>query len=85
MSVETIELSPCQSLALRGAIEALKADDSLFEACPKVVRSALCDFLMPPFSSAELEILALKSDLENNFRLLEKFAAKIKTLEGGSR
>lgn len=81
MSNETIELSPYQSLALRQAIDAMKADVRIFESCPEVVRSALCDFLMPTYSSSELEVKALRDNLESNFRLLEKFAAKIKNLE----
>lgn len=81
MTDDLITLNPCQSLALRKMIEAMKADDSLYTACPEVVKDALCDFLMPPYSSAEKQIRALEDHIEQNLRLIDKFAAKIHALE----
>lgn len=78
---DTITLAPCQSLALRKMIEALKADDSLYTACPDVVRLALCDMLLPPYSSAEKQILALQDESDSRLRLAEKFGFRIRTLE----
>ena len=79
--VSDITLNPCQSLALRSLIEALKADDAIYSACPDVVRSAFCDFYMPPYSDAEQQIKALQDHIESNLRILEKFGRKIQTLE----
>lgn len=59
----------------------MRGDDSIYDACPAIVRTALCDFLLPPYSSAEAEIAALKIDRDMMLRLLEKFADKIKELE----
>lgn len=81
---EPITLNPCQSLALRRMLDAMKADDSLYTACPDVVRSALCDFLMPPYSSAELQVAALEAHNEDLFRLIDKFAHRIKSLEAAA-
>lgn len=78
---DNITFSPCQSLALRRAIDALKADDSLYTACPDAVRAALCDILMPPYSAAEQQITALEKANADTLRLLEKFGAKIHELE----
>lgn len=79
---DNLVLNPCQSLALRRMIEGLKADDSLYDACPEIVRRALADFLMPPYTSAETEIKALLDDREKSLALLEKFGARIQELEG---
>jgi hypothetical protein len=68
-------------LALRRLVEALKADDSIYTACPEVVRSAFCDFYMPPYSTAEKQIKALEDQNEHCLRLLDKFAHKITDLE----
>lgn len=84
-TAEPITLSPCQSLALRKMIDALKADDSIYSACPDVVRSAIADFLMPPYSTAERQIKALEESIEDNFRLLEKFGNRIRALESAAQ
>jgi hypothetical protein len=76
-----ITLNPCQSLALRRAVDAMKADDTLYDACPDVVRSALCDFLMPHYSTAEKQIADLEKAREDDLLLLEKFGRKIQMLE----
>lgn len=81
MSDPDITLAPCQSLALRRMIDAMKADDAIYEACPPVIRSALADLLLPPHSSAEQQILALQADRDETLRLLEKFGARIRDLE----
>ena len=76
-----ITLNPRQSLALRRMIDAMKADDSIYSACPDVVRSAIADMLLPPFTSAESQIAALEKQNEDGIKLLEKFGAKIAELE----
>lgn len=76
-----ITLNPCQSLALRRMIDAMKADDAIYSACPEVVRRAIADILMPPYSSAEGQISDLEKSIEENFKLLERFAARIRDLE----
>jgi hypothetical protein len=76
-----ITLSPCQSLALRRLIDALKADDAIYAACPEVVRSAFADFMMPPYSTAEAQIRALIEAHVEAVRLLEKFGARIRDIE----
>jgi diphthamide synthase subunit DPH2 len=81
MSDDLITLNVCQSLALRRLVDALKADDSIYTACPNVVRDAFCDFYMPPYSTAEQEIKALHDDRESMLRLLDKFAHRIHDLE----
>jgi len=78
---ENLILTPCQSLPLRKMIEAMKADDRIYKACPEVVRDAICDFYMPPYSSAEKQIDALNDTIEHQQRLLNKFALKITELE----
>lgn len=80
-SLEPITLSPSQSLPLRRMIEALKADDSLYSACPKIVQTAIAEFMLPPYSSAEKHIATLEDCIEDNLKLLEKFARRIKELE----
>lgn len=76
-----VTLAPCQSLALRRMIDALKADDSIYTECPEVVRSALADFLMPPHSSAETQIADLEKHIEKNLALIDRFALRIRDLE----
>lgn len=76
-----IVLAPCQSLALRRMIDDLKADDSLYSACPEVVRRALADFLMPPYSSAEQQIADLEAARARDLELLEQFGRRINELE----
>lgn len=82
---EPITLSPCQSLALRRMIEAMKADDSIYSACPDVVRAAIADFVMPPYSTAELQVKALEDSIAENLKLLEKFGSRIRALEAAAR
>lgn len=68
-----LTLVPCQSLALRRMIDALKADDSIYSACPDVVRGAIADFLMPPYTSAETQVAAAEAQATKALGLLEKF------------
>lgn len=78
---ENIILSPVQSLALRRMIDAMKADDRIYNSCPEVIRSAFSDFYMPPYTTAEEQIRALLDASDAGFRRLEKFALKIKEQE----
>jgi diphthamide synthase subunit DPH2 len=80
-SDETVTLNVTQSMALRRLIDALKADDSLFTACPKAIRDAFCDFYMPPYLTAEAHIKAVEAESESRMKLIDKFAAQIVALE----
>jgi hypothetical protein len=79
--MENVTLDPCQSLALRRLLDALKSDDTLYDACPQVVRAALCDLILPPYSTAEDEILSLQSDREQMLALIDRFGRRIRDLE----
>lgn len=81
MAEDLITLAPVQSLALRRLVDAFKADDGLYSSCPDCVRAAFADFYMPPYSSAEKQIAALEAHRDELFRLIDKFAGRIKTLE----
>lgn len=76
-----LTLTPHQSLALRRMIEALKSDDSIYEACPAVIRDGLASIYLSPYSSAEQEILDLRAANDEALKLLEKFGARIRDLE----
>ena len=76
-----LTLTPCQSLALRQMIDAMREDDSIYAACPEVVRKALCDFMLPPYTTAEAQIRALINANSEGLILLEKFGARIRDLE----
>lgn len=76
-----LTLDPCQSLALRRLIDAMRDDDDLYEACPEVVRRAIADFLMPPYTSAEQQIADLQKWGEDNLKLAERFGDRIRELE----
>lgn len=84
-SLEPITLDPCQSLPLRRMIDAMKADDSLFDACPEIIQNAITDFMLPPWSSAERHIAALEDCIADDLKLLTKFADKIRDLESRGR
>lgn len=75
-----LTLNPSQSLALRGLIDLLKSDDRIYSSCPDSVRSAICDILMPPYTTAEDQIRALIAANEAGLKLLEQFGAKIRQL-----
>lgn len=77
-----ITLSPASSLALRRAIEALKADDSLYDQCPRVVRDAILEIYMPPMDTYEQQMQTMQEAGESVLRLLEKFAVRLKAAEG---
>lgn len=79
---ENIVLPPCQSLALRRMIEALKADDAIYGACPEIVRRAIADILLPPYTSTESQIVALEEANAGGLKLLERFGDRIRELEG---
>jgi len=79
---ELITLSPCQSLALRTLIDAMKADEAVYTALPDPLKDAFTDFYMPPYSTAEKQIKDLQDQNAHCLRLLDKFAAKIAALEG---
>lgn len=81
MSDDLITLNPCQSLALRRLVEAFKANDSLYSACPDVVRSCFCDFYMPPYSDAESMIKAIQEESAHRMRVIDKFGQRIYDLE----
>ena len=74
-------LTPTQSLALRRFIEALKADDSLYNAFPEAIRGLIADIHLGGYSTAEQTIMDLEAALEADMRIFEKLAAKIKSLE----
>ena len=82
---DPITLSPCQSLALRRLIEAMKTDESVYTACPDPVKSAFTDFYLPPYSNAEVQIKALEDHRDELLRLIDKFAYKIHELEARLR
>ena len=81
MSDDLITLNPCQSLALRRLIEAFKANDSLYSACPDVVRNCFCDFYMPPYSDAESMIKAIQEESDSRMKVIEKLGQRIYDLE----
>lgn len=81
----TMELNPCQSLALRRLIETLKQDDAIYSACPEPVRQAIAEIVMPTFSSAEAQIRALIEAQAEGLKLIEKFGARIRDLEKALR
>lgn len=77
----TISLAPTSSLALRRAIEAMKADDSIYTSCPEIVRTAIAEIMLPSYTSAEDQIRALIEANASGLKLIEKFGAKIRDLE----
>lgn len=74
-------LTPYQSLAFRRAVDAMKADETIFEACPEVVRNALCDILLPTYTTAEAQISDLQKSNEEALKLAERFGRRIQELE----
>ena len=81
MTETNTTLTPTQSLALRRFIEALKADDSLYNAFPEAIRGLIADIHLGGYSTAEQTIMDLEAALEADMRIFEKLAAKIKSLE----
>lgn len=78
---DAIALSAAQSLSVRRMIDALRADDSLYEACPEIVRSVIADLVLPPMMPAEHLIADVRNQVAENIRLLERFGARIRELE----
>ena len=81
MTETNTTLTPTQSLALRRFIEALKADDSLYNAFPEAIRGLIADIYLGGYSTAEQTIMDLEAALEADMRTFEKLVAKIKNLE----
>ena len=81
MTETNTTLTPTQSLALRRFIEALKADDSLYNAFPEAIRGLIADIYLGGYSTAEQTIMDLEADLEADMRIFEKLAAKLIALE----
>ena len=81
MTETNTTLTPTQSLALRRFIEALKADDSLYNAFPEAIRGCIADICLGGYSTAEQTIMDLEAALEADMRIFENLAVKIKSLE----
>lgn len=78
---EKVALTAGQSLALREMIEALKRDDSVFDALPATIRAFVSALLMPVYTTAENEMVAIRKESEDRMATIEKLANKIHTLE----
>ncbi len=74
-----ITLNAQQSLALRQVIAAMRWDDSIYTACPDVVRKGLCDLLLPSYTTAEAQILDLKIQVHQLLNLCEKLKKQLDT------
>ena len=81
MTETNTTLTPTQSLALRRFIEALKTDDSLYNALPKAIRGCIANIHLGGYSTAEQTIMDLEAALEADLKTFEKLAAKISRLE----
>ena len=81
MTETNTTLTPTQSLALRRFIEALKADDSLYNAFPEAIRGLIADIYLGGYSTAEQTIMDLEAALESMYKLVQNLEAKRKKQE----